>query len=241
MLTFYPGIDAMNVKSQLKTEATFQLKGSVLTLSVLQLLSVDYAALAIQLEDTIQKTPNFFKHMPIVIDLQKMYAKHDDINFAEINSLLRKFDLVPVGVINANDNQNKQAIAAGLGILPNVKTSAPKASKKIERVKIITQPVRSGQQLYAKNCDLIILASVSNGAEILADGNIHVYGALRGRAIAGANGDKQARIFCHKLDAELVSIAGYYKLQEDLAALDHPASTQVFLEDDQLVITDINM
>lgn len=81
--------------------------------------------------------------------------------------------------------------------------------------KLITQPVRSGQQVYAPGGDLIIMGNVSEAAEVMADGHIHVYGTLRGRALAGVNGDLSARIFCHKLEAQLVSVAGYFKLTED--------------------------
>lgn len=232
----------MNVKNQQISQSAFQLKGSVLTVSVLQILSFDYSAFAKQLNDLVQKNPNFFQHMPVVIDLQKIYSLDNDINFTEINSLLRKSSLVPVGVINANSKQIASATEVGLGILPNTKTTnpPPRQAKKTERTKIITQPVRSGQQIYAKNTDLIVVASVSNGAEILADGNIHVYGSLRGRAIAGASGDATARIFCHKLEAELVSIAGYYKLQEELAQIEHEGHSQIFLEEEQLVITPLS-
>lgn len=226
----------MNVKNQRATQTAFQLKGSVLTVSVLQLLTFDCNAIAIQLEELVKKNPNFFQHMPIVIDLQKMYSLDNDMDFTEINAQLRKNNLVPVGIINANPKQLAAATSIGLGVLPNLKTTPPKTStKKIERSKVITAPVRSGQQIYAKGTDLIVLSSVSNGAEILADGNIHVYGSLRGRAIAGASGDTTARIFCSKLEAELISIAGYYKLQEDIAALEQQTSIQVFLEEDHLV------
>lgn len=102
--------------------------------------------------------------------------------------------------------------------------------------KVITQPVRSGQQVYAKGGDLIVLASVSHGAELLADGHIHVYGTLRGRALAGINGYREARIFCHDLDAELVSVAGYYLLNDDQQSLLIKKNACVWLKDEQLVI-----
>jgi septum site-determining protein MinC len=104
--------------------------------------------------------------------------------------------------------------------------------------KLITLPVRSGQQIYAKNCDLIVMAAVSAGAELLADGNIHVYGPLRGRALAGVNGNREARIFCQQLGAELLSIAGQYKVAEDLRR--DPAwgkATQTWLNEEQLEIS----
>ncbi len=86
----------------------------------------------------------------------------------------------------------------------------------IKPTRIITTPVRGGQQVYAQGGDLVVVSSVSPGAELLADGNIHVYGPMRGRALAGVKGDTKARIFCQQLSAELVSIAGQYKVSEDL-------------------------
>jgi septum site-determining protein MinC len=230
----------MNVKTQ-RIAPAFQLKGSVLTLSVLQLLTLDYSLIKQQLEQIIQKNPNFFNRMPIVIDMQKLFTVDNDINFEEINSLLRDNGLVPVGIANANPKQLAAAKAIGMGILPNMKTNQiPKVNKTIERSKIILQPVRSGQQVYAKNSDLIVLASVSNGAEILADGNIHIYGTLRGRAIAGAEGDVSSRIFCQKLEAELIAIAGHYKLQEEISSSHCSEQVQVYLDDNQLVIATLN-
>jgi septum site-determining protein MinC len=76
--------------------------------------------------------------------------------------------------------------------------------------------VRSGQQLYAENCDLTVMATVGAGAEVIADGSIHIYGTLRGRALAGAQGNTAARIFCRDFHAELVAIAGHYKVLDDV-------------------------
>ncbi|MEX1668838.1 septum site-determining protein MinC [Zhongshania guokunii] len=103
--------------------------------------------------------------------------------------------------------------------------------------KIITTPIRSGQQVYAPGGDLIIMAAVSAGAEVLADGNIHVYGALRGRALAGVKGDSSARIFCQSLEAELVSIAGTFKVDEDLRKEHWKMPVQVGLDEQTLSIT----
>ena len=102
--------------------------------------------------------------------------------------------------------------------------------------KMVTQPIRSGQQVYAKGGDLVVLSSVSEGAEILADGNIHVYGALRGRALAGVQGDENARIFCSNFDASLVSIAGVYLLNDDIEKNLIGKSAQITLNKEQLEI-----
>jgi len=101
---------------------------------------------------------------------------------------------------------------------------------------IITEPVRSGRQIYAAGADLIVVAPVSAGAELLADGSIHVYGALRGRALAGVSGDKTARIFCQSLEAELVSIAGLYRVSEDMDKTILRRQIQAWLDGDYLHI-----
>lgn len=113
--------------------------------------------------------------------------------------------------------------------------------KERQQSKIVHQPIRSGQQVYAADGDLIIMASVSAGAEILADGNIHVYGTLRGRALAGVKGDTRARIFCQSLEAELVSIAGQYKISEDMDKSGFKKPTQIYLDDDALCIREIEI
>jgi septum site-determining protein MinC len=106
---------------------------------------------------------------------------------------------------------------------------------------MINRSVRSGQQIYAKGTDLIVIGSVSPGAEIIADGSIHVYGQLKGRALAGVSGDQHARIFCKQIAAELVSIAGHYWLYEDIIARAHGLQPliQVFLQDNQLSLSQI--
>ncbi|PIE43690.1 MAG: septum site-determining protein MinC [Gammaproteobacteria bacterium] len=114
---------------------------------------------------------------------------------------------------------------------PNSETS-----DQAKPAKIVYTPVRSGQQVYASGTDLIVLAPVSAGAEILADGNIHVYGPLRGRALAGIKGDTKARIFCQSLEAELVSVAGQYKISEDLQDKGWREPRQIFLDQERLTI-----
>jgi septum site-determining protein MinC len=116
-----------------------------------------------------------------------------------------------------------------------VSVSQDVQAQDITRSKVITTPVRSGQQIYAKEADLIVLASVGRGAELLADGHIHVYGALRGRALAGINGNESARIFCSTLDAELLSIAGHYVMPDNQQEA-MPKAKQIYLKDGHLKI-----
>ncbi|MCP5161078.1 MAG: septum site-determining protein MinC [Hahellaceae bacterium] len=127
-------------------------------------------------------------------------------------------------------------------LAPNASVASPSEDTPAEPVyiaqntRVITTPVRSGQQIYAAGGDLIVMAPVSAGAEILADGNIHVYGPLRGRALAGVKGNSGARIFCQSLEAELVSIAGQYKISEDLQGDRWRKNAQICLREDRLEI-----
>ena len=100
-------------------------------------------------------------------------------------------------------------------------------------------PLRSGQVVYAERCDAVVLAHVNPGAEIIADGNIHVYGALRGRALAGAHGNEEARIFCKSLEADLVAIAGCYLRSDEIPEARRGRPAQIYLEKDHLVIADL--
>lgn len=102
--------------------------------------------------------------------------------------------------------------------------------------RLIQQPVRSGQKVYARDGDLIVMSSVSTGAEVMADGHVHIYGTLRGRAFAGAQGDENARIFCRDLQADLISVAGTYLINEDIPPNLRAASVQVYLRGEQLLI-----
>ncbi len=113
---------------------------------------------------------------------------------------------------------------------------APAVDAALKPTKVVNRPVRSGQQVYAQGSDLIVMASVSEGAELLADGNIHVYGTLRGRALAGVKGDPEARVFCQSLDAELVSIAGQFITYDTVKGDYWKKPAQVYLEEEKLRI-----
>jgi septum site-determining protein MinC len=95
---------------------------------------------------------------------------------------------------------------------------------------VIRQPVRSGQTIYAEGTDLVLLAPVNSGAEVIADGHLHIYSTLRGRAVAGAQGMTDARVFCQKLDAELISISGAYLLPDDFPVERRGKPAQIYLE-----------
>lgn len=225
-------------KVLLKTADAFDLKGSLFTLIVLQLLTTDMASIVSQLQSSIKKTPNMFKNMPLVIDLQKI--KQASIDFHAIVQELRNQGLIPVGVRNGSPAQHQTAQEAGLGILATAAAKEKEKPNKIIQTTVINKPIRSGQQFYAKQANLVLLAPVSHGAEVLADGYIHAYGALRGRVIAGAAGDTSSQIFCHKLEAELIAIAGFYKLLEESITAPANSILQINLEDEKINIQTIS-
>jgi septum site-determining protein MinC len=223
---------------------SFQLKGGFCTLTSLQILANDLTLFQEELTKTVKRTPKFFHHTPIIIDLTEAAT---DIDLQRIKLIMRANKLIPVGIRSEDKHLQKLAIQAGLAIFPHTSAEKeqviPETTNKKETTptppppqsKIITHPIRSGQQIYSKG-DLIILSSVSAGAEILADGNIHVYGHLRGRALAGIMGETSARIFCQSLEAELVSVAGRYLVSEHLQEVKINQYTQVYLENNQLKI-----
>ncbi len=132
---------------------------------------------------------------------------------------------------------NKQPAAAE--IKPEVVDHASLPSKPVYiAATLVTQPIRSGQRVYASG-DLVVMSQVSAGAEIMAEGNIHVYNTLRGRALAGVHGNTAARIFCFDMQAELISIAGDYKTSEDLNKQIYKNPVQIYLQDHALIIKEI--
>ncbi|PIE41993.1 MAG: septum site-determining protein MinC [Gammaproteobacteria bacterium] len=247
-------------------EQCFKLKGSRVTITILELYRYDYQEFTEQLANTVQTAPDFFRQMPVILSLEK-YQGEGFIDFIEVSELCREYGLVPVAVRGGTEEQAVSANVAGLAQLPasHEREATPPPAKQEPVAQetqavhhnakpdgtdsnnsngsenlLITTPVRSGQQVFAPKGDLIIVAPVSAGAEVLASGNIHVYGPLRGRALAGVNGDSSARIFCQSLEAELVSIAGSYKVNEDLRKQNWKDSIQARLENEQLVIDKLN-
>jgi septum site-determining protein MinC len=243
---------AMDTTIKQERDTAIQFKGKMFSLAVLHIQSNDLESIQRQLEHLIAQAPKMFHYAPVVIDLELANQLDIGIELSALCKLLRQHLVIPVGIVGGSPLQQQAAAKAGLALFPVSKNArtvnpkpvvAPAASTKAavvaSKTKVISQPIRSGQQIYVKDGDLIVLASVSHGAEIIADGNIHVYGSLHGRAIAGANGDMNARIFCTKLDAELVSIAGIYSLSDDYAAKKSDTPKQIFLESDRLLITEL--
>ncbi len=233
----------------------FELKAASFTLPVIRLLRVDMDAVEAQLMPKVRQAPGFFQHTPVVIELSALPSAEDDVGFPQLVGLLRGLGMIPVGVRGGGGSQHEAAKAMELAILSDTKPTAKaevvddlalelpivgqSAAPQIgveTGSQFIDRPVRSGQRVYAAGGDLTVVAAVNSGAELMADGNIHVYAPMRGRAIAGLHGNTKARIFCSDLQAELVSVAGHYRVSDSIPATLKGRNTQVFLDHDVLRI-----
>ncbi|BDM64815.1 putative septum site-determining protein MinC [Shewanella sp. NFH-SH190041] len=209
-----------------------ELKGASFTLSVLHLKHSNLELIATELAQKIAQAPQFFLGAPLVVNLS---AIHDDqFDIAALKRLMSAHNLVMVGVSGASKILSAKVKALGLA---NIKAGKDIKAPLISRgSKIIKRNIRSGQQIYAPNSDVIVFGNVGNGAEVIADGSIHVYGALRGKAMAGASGDKRSVIIAQVLEAELVSIAGQYWLNENLNEHDFATSGCIRLNGESLIV-----
>ena len=223
-------------------------QGAVFTVMVVRAGLLRDPVFETELAEQIRLSPRFFLNAPVVLDLKDAAEFTREAEFAEAREILRRHTLSLIGVQNTAPAQLEAAAGAGLASFapnapqpgrspPREPTRSASATPVAAKTRLVTQPVRSGTQIYARGADLVVTAAVSPGAEIIADGNIHVYGALRGRALAGAGGDVDARIFCSRLEAELVSIAGRYLVSEQLPAEQQGFPVQIALVDERLTVT----
>lgn len=253
----------MSNPPQAADRPAFQLKSTSVSLTALELAYFDEDAFETALREKIRQAPGFFRDIPIIISLDHYEDPTSELDFFKLLGICRRHNIYVVGVRGGDEDQRRLARHAAIACLPGggrtAKASAPNEPVEADTpaeapagttassqpatpaaARIISQTVRSGQQIYAPEGDLIILAPVQAGAEVLAAGNIHVYGPLRGRALAGVHGQESARVFCQSLEAELVSIAGHYKISEDLQEQGWKAPVQIQLRDDLLVVTPLD-
>lgn len=239
-----------------------QLKGRMLMVSVLRIHQVGEEQLSRDLVARREEAPDLIRELPIVIDLEPVAAA-DTTELATAVARVRDEGFKVIGLQAGDAATRLQAAmgpASGLPLLrlggsgelplseersrtaratqPSTDAGAAADPEPVcSPTRIIDQPVRSGQQVYARGGDLLITEAVSHGAELLADGNIFVLGALRGRALAGVRGLATARIFCRRLDAELLSIAGHYRIAEDITEDERGENRLVTLQGESLKIT----
>lgn len=243
-----------------RAPASFEIKSANLPLVALLLKSNDLDLLARELQGRFGDIPDFFDHDPLVIDLAPLGDA--PVDFARLAEMLRGYRVMPVAVkggsadqmeaarrVGLADGGDARALSAPTRTLPQRgREEQPEEAKPVApavqvpaSALVIDKPLRSGQQVYARGRDVVVLAMVNAGAEVIADGHIHVYAPLRGKAIAGARGDTGARILTLSLEPELVSIAGVYRTSEVAwpeSVRGKPA--QVRLVDDKLVMEALN-
>lgn len=234
---FLPMTDASKATSN--SPASFEIKSANLPLVALLLKSGDLQLLTQEMAQRFGDIPDFFDNDPLVIDLTPLNAaarRHGQepsaIDFAALIQVLAPYQVRAIALRGGTPEQMAAGLAAGLLAAPDARVVAPpspapaaEAQKQApapvaptadapQGAMVINRPLRSGQQVYARGRDLVVLAMVNAGAEVIADGHIHVYAPLRGKAMAGARGNSEARIFAHSLEAELVSIAGIYRTSD---------------------------
>lgn len=231
----------MTDATRAQAPACLDIKSANLPLVALMLKSTDLQAVQEELNRRLGDVPDFFDNEPLLIDLSGALAaarraghEAQAIDFAALLALLAPYKVKPIAVRGGSAEHMAAAQAAGLLSAPEARvvassppsaepSSAPEPiSEPVPAAEpsppsgalLIDKPLRSGQQIYARGRDLVVMAMVNAGAEVIADGSIHVYAPLRGKAIAGARGNTQARIFAQSLEAELLSIAGIYRTSE---------------------------
>jgi septum site-determining protein MinC len=239
------------------------LKGEMSMLNVLHIQDNDVSKICSELEQKRDEAPQFFMQSPIIIDGSELSGNALEFDFSALKDGLLELGFIPVGVRNFPSAANSLIRESGWAIMrdqqqaPGSTKSEPVAEKAVEEstssqdknpapqakqeslmknAMTVDRPVRSGQQIYAANADMTVLAPTSAGSEIMADGSIHIYGALRGRVLAGARGNESARIYCQSLQAELVAIAGRYQLLDELDTPLKGKPAMIRLEGEKLVV-----
>lgn len=242
------GLDGAGMtRAKQSTDQALELKGRMMTLTVMRLLTASVDDLGRALEERMQEAPEFFRHLPLILDVEAVADSDMHLDLPGLVALLRAREFLPVGIRGGDERWTAAAEQAGIGVFsggseaPMARRAEPAEAPEAAVAEgspsmLVTQQVRSGQQVYARGGDLIILSSVSPGAEVLADGNIHIYGGLHGRALAGVRGDRSARIFCQSFHAELVTVAGTYRVNEQFEKASLGRAVQVLLDEDDLRI-----
>ncbi len=245
--------------SKIQSRKPVEIKISTVVAVSVILHEIELPLLSQAMQEMTGGAPDYFDDEFAVIDIGAIDLEGRSVDWPALVGLLKSYRLNPVAVRNAAPELAPEIIAAGLSldvlaqaarVLPEeVATPAPapapaavvQAAAPVAQTMIIDTPVRAGQRVYARGADLVVTAIVNAGAELIADGSIHVYAPLRGRALAGASGNTGARIFALSMEAELVSIAGIYSTFENGFAANvahHPA--QVRLAGDRIELLPVN-
>ena len=190
-----------------------------------------------ELDAQVRRSPGFFDGRPVILDLSLLSATIEGT--ATLLADLERRGISVIDVENAGDISGadpwKRPLVGGRPT-GDIEIKAEPPPPPPETSLIVDAPVRSGQSVLFPKGDVTVMGSVASGAEVLAGGSIHIYGALRGRAVAGALGTARARIICHKMEAELVSIDGFYKTADDIDPALRGRPVQIWLDGDRIVV-----
>ncbi len=229
-----------------RAESAFKIKVANLPLWVFHLQSNEMAHIQRQLQTRLSQTPDFFSNTPVALGLSAVTQTNLTFDFSALIDLMWVYGMRLVGVLGGSPEQQAAATQAGLGLFADTPQRGTTSFMATEIATprtsvVIDKPVRAGQKIYAENADLVVLAIVNAGAELIADGDIHIYAPLRGRAIAGAHGNQGARIFVQSMEAELLSIAGYFQMfEEGIPANVRAKPAQIYLDEARLVIDNLS-
>ena len=258
-------VAAPSASNPVDYEPAGELKIGQVGIANLRVRTLDVERLAAEMRDRVARAPKLFGRAAVIVDFGGLAGTPDAATARALLEALREAGVLPVALAYGSSDNEQLAVQLGLPLLakfraqyePVESASTGAATATVSRKSTATEtpvakavvpamgepglmqtaPVRSGQQVYAENRDLTVLTAVGAGAEVIADGSIHIYGPLRGRALAGAQGNEKARIFCREFHAELVAVAGHYKVLEDIPKELRGKPVQVWLENEELKIT----
>ena len=249
-------------------EQAGELKIGQVGIANLRVRTLDVAKLVAEMRERVQRAPKLFERAAVIIDFGSLSRCPEAASARELVHGLQQAGVLPVALAFGTTEVELLAREIGLPLLAKFRAQyeraaeaeapapAPAEPAPVARAEPVeaapapaasqaspglmhVSPVRSGQQVYAQNRDLTVCAMVGAGAEVIADGSVHIYGPLRGRALAGALGDTNARIFCREFHAELVAVAGHYKVLDEIPATLHGKAVQVWLQNETLRIEEL--
>ncbi|HEX5419161.1 MAG TPA: septum site-determining protein MinC [Gammaproteobacteria bacterium] len=232
----------MNKSAEAKEQAAIEIRFGPVDMAQVRIRTTDPGAIVDELTGRVATAPRFFERTAVCLDLSRLESEPGVDESRGVLDSVRRAGMLPVGLVRGPEFVDTLARALELPVLPPVRTrskppvveAVAKSAEPEPRSLMHHQHIRSGQRVYARDRDLVVTTTVAAGAEVMADGCVHIYGSLRGRAMAGVHGDATARVFCQEFRAELVSVAGVFRVFETLPPelAGHPV--QAWLDGDDL-------
>jgi len=260
----------MNNPAAVAQEPAFEIRFGQVGLAQMRIRSTDADALQAQLTKRVAAAPALFERAALCLDLSSLDHEISAADLRAVLDAIRRTGVMPVGLAHGTAAIDALARELNLPVLtqfraqksygaavaavkaapapapePAAPAPVPVPAAPVDEIVALPtlmhhRPVRSGQKIYARHRDLVVTSAVGAGAEVMADGCVHVYGTLRGRAMAGVNGNSSARIYCQKIEAELLAIDGYYQTAEEIDASLRNRPAQAWLQGDTMKITPLN-